>query len=178
MEYDNVEFNAIVATPGCGKSYVCDRYPEIFVDVDEERLRCKYIVPDNVTREELEATKGSRTFERRAKHDEYIKNLYLKLDKFVKEGKILIAAPHPEAIDYFVNNNIKFCFVFPAYNMKEEVKNRMIKRGNPPQTVKENDDLFYTFYESNNKENKSVIHYEFGKDEYLLDILKKFGCEF
>ena len=99
MKYNNIEFEAIVATPGCGKSYLCDKYPNLFIDVDEERLRCKYIVPENITRAELEATKGDRPFERRAKHDEYIKDLYKKLDEYVSQGKILIAAPHPEAVD-------------------------------------------------------------------------------
>ena len=27
MKYNNIEFEAIVATPGCGKSYLCDKYP-------------------------------------------------------------------------------------------------------------------------------------------------------
>ena len=31
-----------------------------------------------------------------------------KLDDLVREGKTLICAPHPEVIDYLVNNQIKF----------------------------------------------------------------------
>ena len=57
MKYKGVEFEAIVATPGCGKSFLCDKYPEKYVDVDELRLRCKYFVPENITRNELEKTR-------------------------------------------------------------------------------------------------------------------------
>ena len=178
MKYNNVYFDAIVATPGCGKSYLCDKYPNLFVDVDEVRLKCKYIVPENVTRQELEATKGERPYPRRAKHDEYVANMYLELDQCVAQGKILIAAPHPEAIDYLTKNNLRFCFVYPNKTMKAEIKTRLSQRGNPASTVKEFDDLFYTYFESNSKENKSALHYQFGKGEYLEDIIKKFGLQF
>lgn len=178
MKYNNIEFEAIVATPGCGKSYLCDKYPNLFVDVDEERLRCKYVVPENITRAELEATKGDRPFARRAKHDEYIKDLYKKLDHYVTQGKILIAAPHPEAVDYLVNNNIKFCFVHADYDMQDEITRRLTIRGNSDEVVKFNHQMFEEYYKSNCQENKSVVHYAFGKDEYLEDILKKFGCKF
>jgi len=178
MIYNNVEFDAIVATPGCGKSFLCDKYPNTFVDVDEERLKCKYIVPENITRTELEASKGCRTFQRRASHDDYINNLYIKLDQFIKEGKTLIAAPHPEAIDYLVSRNISFCFVYPSLNSKEEIIARLKKRGNPQITINSNAEMFESFYESNKKENKSAIHYEFTSNEYLEEIIKKFKFKF
>lgn len=178
MKYNNVEFDAIVATPACGKSYLCDKYPDLFVDVDEERLRCKYYVPENITREELESTKGIRPFERRYKGKEWLDMLYAKLDQYVKQGKTLILAPQPETIDYLVKNNIRFCFVFPDKQMKQELVRRMEQRGTPYQTIKNDDDKFYDYYVSNHLENKSVLHYEFGKNEYLEDILKKFNFDF
>jgi len=178
MKYNGIEFDAIVATPGCGKSYLCDKYPELFVDVDEERLRCKYYVPDNITRDELEATKGNRPFKRRADYDDYVVALYEKLDKFVEKGKTLIAAPHREAISYLVNRNIKFCFVYPDDDLKEEIKRRMEVRGNSMEVIQENYDDFERYLVSNKNENKSVVHYHFSKDEYLEDILLKFGFKF
>ncbi len=177
MKYNNVEFDAIVATPGCGKSYLCDKYPNLFVDVDEEGLRCKYVVPENITREELEKTKGARTFPRRAHHEEYVRELYKKLDNFLKEGKILIAAPHSETIDYLINHNLKFCFVYPSFDMKDEIVRRLKMRGNPEETVKSNEEMFFEYYNSNVKESKSILHYEFKKDEYLEDIIQKFGIK-
>lgn len=178
MKYKGKDFDAIVATPGCGKSYLCDKYPNKFVDVDEVRLRCKYIVPENITRAELEKTKGNRPFERRSRHNEYVKDLYKKLDEFVKQGKTLIAAPHPEAIDYLVLNNIKFAFVFQGKDMKSEQMERMKRRGNSDELIKQNAEMFDKFYEMNIKENKSVIHYEFGKDEFLENIIKNFDYKF
>ena len=178
MKYKGIEFDAIVATPGCGKSYLCDKYPDRFVDVDELRLRCKYEIPDNITREELEATKGDRPYPRRAKHDEYIKDMYARLDNYVAEGKTLIAAPHPEAIDYLIGNNIKFCFVYADASMREELVRRFKCRGNSLELIKSNDDMFDTFVKSNREENKSVVHYAFNKDEYLEYILVKFGYTF
>lgn len=176
MEYNGKVFDAIVATPSCGKSYLCDKYPNLFVDVDEERLRCKYVIPDNITRQELESTKGMRNFPRRFHGDERIKELYKRLDVYVKQGKTLILAPHDDCIQYLIDNNIKFCFVYPKITMKQEIINRMTKRNNPQETINQNADMFETFYHNNSKENKSVVHYQFDKDEYLEDIIfKKFN---
>ena len=47
----------------------------------------------------------------------------------------------------------------------------MIRRNNPQETIKQSSDMFEDFYTSNIKENKSVVHYEFDKDEYLEDIV-------
>ena len=178
MKYNEIEFSAIVATPGCGKSYLCDKYPDLFVDVDEVRLRCKYFVPEDITRQELEETKGNRKFKRRADDVEYVRDLHIKLDQYVKEGKTLIAAPHNEAIEYLVKNNIKFCFVYPNDDMKEEIKRRMKVRGNNQKVIDENYNDFERYLVSNKKENKSVVHYVFKKDEYLEDILRLFGHKF
>lgn len=176
MEYKNIKFEAIVATPACGKSYLCDKYPNTFVDVDEERLKCKYFIPENITRKELEETKGNRLFARRTK--DYRKTLCQKLDTYLKQGKILIAAPHEESINYLIERGIKFCFVFPNIKMQKEIERRMIDRGNPSSFSKENSDLFFKFYESNLNESRAAVKYEFGENEYLEDILKKFNCKF
>ena len=178
MKYLGKNFDAIVATPGCGKSYLCDKYPDRFVDVDEVRLRCKYIVPENITRAELERTKGDRPFARRANYEEYVKQMERLLDEHVKEGKILIAAPHPEAIDYLVKRGIKFAFVYQAKDMKEELASRMKVRGNSQKTIDELIGEFEYFYQKNINENQSVVKYVFGKDEFLENIIKKFGYKF
>ena len=178
MKYNEIEFSAIVATPGCGKSYLCDKYPDLFVDVDEVRLRCKYFVPEDITRQELEETKGNRKFKRRADYVEYVHDLHKKLDQYVKEGKTLIAAPHNEAIEYLINNNIKFCFVYPNDDMKEEIKRRMVIRGNNQKVVDEKYNDLERYLVSNKKENKSAVHSVFKKDEYLEDILRLFGHKF
>ena len=178
MEYKGIKFDAIVATPCCGKSYLCDKYPDKFVDADEVRLRCKYFVPENITRDELEKTKCDRPFKRRADDKQYVIDMEKALDEYVKQGKILILAPHPEAIDYLIKNNIKFAFVYQNKDMRQELENRMRKRGNSEKVIKEFSDLFEFFYDKNKNENQSVVHYEFGKDEYLEDILKKFGYKF
>lgn len=175
MKYNGVEFEAIVATPGCGKSYLCDRYPEKYVDVDELRLRCKYIVPENITRQELERTKGNRDFKRReGKKDAYLVLLKQKLVDALSEGKILICAPHPEVINILKQLGLKYCFVFPSKEMKDEIKQRMIDRGNSSQMIQENYSIADSLYEQNLKETDSAVKYLFGHGEYLEEILKKF----
>ena len=146
--------------------------------MDELRLRCKYNIPDNITREELEATKGDRPYPRRAHYHEYIKDMYSRLDEYVKAGKTLIVSPHEEAIQYLLDNNIRFCFVYADESMREELVRRFKARGNSDEVIKSNDDMFDTFVKSNREENKSVVHYAFTKDEYLEDILVKFGYNF
>ncbi len=174
MKYNNIEFDAIMATPGVGKSFLCDN-DKRFIDADEERLRCKYYVPDDISRIELERTKGNRTFKKRVNDDEYINMLYKKLDNYVKEGKIIIAAPHPELYNYFASRNMKFAFIYPSLEMRKEMIGRMVRRGNGDELVKDNDDKFEGFYESNSKETRSALNYEMQSGEYLSEIIKKFG---
>lgn len=177
MKYKGIEFDAIVATPGCGKSYLCDKYPNKFVDVDELRLRCKYYVPENITRLELEQTKGDRTFEKRSSGDEYLKELDKRISQEIAAGKILICAPHVEVIDYLKKHNLKFCLVYQSKDMKQEFIDRMVKRGNSEKIIKENSDMFDEFYKMNVNEKDSVVKYEYSKNEYLEDIVKIFGCK-
>lgn len=178
MEYKNIKFDAIMATPCCGKSYLCEKYPEKFVDVDEVRLKCKYFVPDNITRKELEETKGNRPFKRRASTEEYKKILFNILDNEVEKGKTLIAAPHPESYEYFKTRNIRFCLVYANFDMGKEIRRRMLERGNSIEVVRENFDLFEAFYEGNINDAYPTVKYAFKKDEYLEDIIKKFGYTF
>ena len=100
------------------------------------------------------------------------------MDREIKKGKVLIAAPHPESFEYFVSRNIPFCFVYPAEGMREEIKQRFISRNNDEKFIKENDELFDTFRKSNVNEKRTDIHYEFKSGEYLETILKKFGYKF
>lgn len=175
MEYNGIKFEAIIATPGCGKSYLADNYPDLFADMDEIRLKCKYEVPNDITREELEKTKGNRDFKKRKYSKE---NLFKEYDKCLDKGMILLAAPHPESFEYFEKKNIKFCFIYPDKNARQALTARFKKRNNSNIFIKENDDLFDEFYMSNRKDTKAVIHYEFNKNEYLSDILKKFNLNF
>lgn len=174
MEYKGIEFSAIIATPGCGKSYLADRY-DFIVDADEERLKMKYDVPQDITREELEKTKGDRTF---PKIHRSFSEVEKKLDELYSQGKIIIGAPHPEMFDYFEKRAIKFCFVYPSKVMKMELKNRFQDRGNSEKFIKENFDMFEQFYKQNVKDKRAAVHYEFGHGEYLKDILEKFGVLF
>ena len=47
----------------------------------------------------------------------------------------------------------------------------MIRRNNPQEIINQISDMFEDFYMRNIKENKSVVHYEFDKNEYLEDIV-------
>lgn len=178
MIWNGQEFEAVIATPGCGKSFLCDKYPDRFVDVDEVRLRLKYDIPNDISREELEKTKGDRKFPRKMSTAECFEALAPILDKARAEGKILISAPHPECFEYFQSRKIKTCFVFPNGDMRQELTRRFSERGNTQKFIDENDSLFDTFVENNAKETRVACKYVFGKDEYLEDILKKFGVKF
>lgn len=177
MEYKGIKFDAIVATPCSGKSYLCDKYPNFFVDVDELRLRIKYKIPENITRRQLEETKGNRNFEKRFTGKEYIENLTNAITNEFKSGKILICSPHSEIMNYLKEHNIKFCYVYQNSNMKEELKNRMIARGNAMSWIQENYELFDEYCKIGERESDSVIKYKFSHNEYLEDIVKNFGIK-
>lgn len=178
MKYNNIEFEAIIATPCCGKSYVCDKYPNVFVDLDEERLKLRYYVPENITRAELEQSKGNRPFKKRMHGSEYLTKLYELMDKWRKQGKILIASPHPEFYNYFLDRNIKFCLVYAGSDMRSEVLARYIKRGNQASTYETYDKMFDEFIAGNEADTRPSVKYAFSEGEYLEQILKKFGCKF
>jgi len=175
MQYKGIKFDAIVATPCCGKSYLCDKYPNLFVDVDELRLKIKYNIPQNITRKELEESKGNRNFERRFRGNEFIENLNKAITEELRKGKVLICSPHPEIVTYLKEYDIKFCYVHQSSNMKEELKARMIARGNSQKLIQENYDMFDEYCKIGNDESDSVVKYEFSHNEYLEDIIQKFG---
>lgn len=175
MQYKGIKFNAVIATPGCGKSYLSDRY-DFVIDADELKLKNKYIIPRDITRDELEKTKGNRKFEKNKKFS--YENIELLLDNYLKQNKLIIGAPHNELFNYFQKRGIKFCFVYPNKKMKRELVRRFKKRKNPKEFIKLNKKMFYKFYKSNKKETRACVCYEFGKNEYLEDILQKFGVIF
>ena len=170
----NISRNMLIAAPGCGKSYLTDKYPEIFADMDEIRLRCKYDIPADISREELEISKGNRNF----KEKKYtIDELYSLYDICLNQGKILLAAPHGESFNYFEKRNIKFCFVYPKKELKKEMLDRFNKRKNSQNFIDETINKFDEFYESNKKDTRAAVHYETSKSEYLEEIVKKFGLK-
>lgn len=177
MEYNGKKFEAIIATPGAGKSFLCDRSPA-FVDADEIKLRLKYHVPYTVTRAELEKTKGERHFEKN--RDYTFDRLYKALDMARRAGKIIIAPPNPEFWDYMQSRNIPFCFVYQAHNTRDELVKRYRERNNPESTVQEfaGEKQFESHYKRNLQENRATVKYQFSANEYLADILIKFGCKF
>lgn len=177
MKYNGIDFEAIMATPACGKSFLCDKYPQFFVDADELKLKLKYRVPKDLSREELESTKGERLFEKQYHGDKLNEKIFEELDKCRSEGKTIISSAHPIFREYFISRNIKYCFVYPNKTMQEEIARRMRLRGNPESTVTENYENFYELYLSDIQENSSALHYEFGQKEFLEDIIKKFGFD-
>ena len=174
MKLKGIEFVAVVATPGTGKSYLADRYSD-FIDVDELRLRCKYCIPEGITREELEKTKGERPFERRENYKELF---YSSVMEAVNSGKILLCAPHEEVKMFLFDNKIPYLFVFPKENTRREIKERMIARGNPDSFVTQNDILFDTYIQSNKLEPFASVKYRLKKGEYLADVLRCAGLDF
>jgi hypothetical protein len=171
MEYKGIKFEAIMATPGAGKSYLCDRY-SIFVDADEVRLRCKYVVPEKISREELEKTKGIRTFLLR--DGDIRAEIEKKLDEARNDGKILITSPHPEFFEYFESRKIPFCFVYQGKDTRIALIDRFNKRGNVKKVIEEfaGEEGFEYFYNKNINENRPTVKYEFSSDEYLSDIIR------
>ena len=90
---------------------------------------------------------------------------------------ILIVNFYNSNIDYFCQRGIDFCFVFPGKQLKAEIVRRLTLRGNPDETIKANTDKFDEFYDQNVKEEKSKLHYEMKKNEYLEEIVQKFGIK-
>ena len=178
MQYKGIKFEAIMATPGAGKSYLCDRY-DIFVDADEVKLKCKYIVPEGITRTELEKTKGKRRFPLRD-GDVWAETEKI-LDKAREQGKIIVASPQPEFFEYFETRGIPFCFVYQGKDTRLDLTERFRKRGNHKNFILKaaGEKAFECFYNKNIKEKRAAVKYEFSQGEYLADIIRvQFGFEY
>ncbi len=175
MEYNNVKFDAIIATPGCGKTYLCNKYPNKFVDADEIRMNIKYEIPKNLTRTEIENIRGNITYNKRELSKPLWEVVYDVIEKEIKKGKIIIASPHPEFYKFFLDRKIPFCLVYADKCMKDELTRRYRMRGNNEKLVTEFAKLFEEHYEDNKNDTRPNVKYAFTKDEYLEDILNKFN---
>lgn len=175
MKYNGIEFDAIVTTPACGKTYLTSKYPDMFVDVDDLRMRLKYYVPEGISYSELESTKTKRTFEKRLSGEELDKELNRQIDVFLKEGKIMLFAPNLS--DILVKKGIKYALVYPDDSAKEDLVSRLIARGNPQSMVDETIEKFDYFNRLNESEEFASVKYRFKNGEYLEDIVKKFGIK-
>ena len=171
MKLNGIEFDCFVASPGIGKSYLADNYIN-FVDLDEIRLRCKYFVPENISRQELELTKGNRTFEKRPNFKQLLTE---SLQNLIHSNSILLAAPHDEIIKILLQNNLKYCFVYPSMECKQQIINRWKERGNTEEFIKENSDCFDKWYQQNILDTRPAVHYILQQNEFLLDVVKKAG---
>lgn len=173
MILNGIKFSAIVASPGIGKSYLCDNYKN-FADLDEVRLRCRYFVPENITREELESTKGNRSFNKRPNFKELLSKT---LNDLLLSDVTLIASPHPELIDFLIINNIKYCFVYPSISTKPEMIKRWKERGNTEEFIETNSKNIDIWYEQNIADTRPAVHYEIKTNEFLADVVAKAGAK-
>jgi len=172
MEYMGIRFNAIMATPAVGKTHLCAR-DNRFVDADEIKMRYCYKTPWWISRDQIERTKTTRQLNPCPHIGDCLER---ELDRQIARGKILIAQPCPFFYEYFAKRQIPFCLVYNGADMREEIINRLRARKSPQILINTYTDmaLFTAYYYENLRDSRPVVKYEFGRGEYLDQIVLKF----
>jgi hypothetical protein len=112
----------ISAFPACGKSYIYKNFngkPYTILDSDSSLYSWIY-------------ENGIKTSKR---NPDFVEKYINHIKENIGKVDCIFVSSHKEVRKALRDNNIKYFMVYPALDMKEEVLNRMIKRGNDKQFI-------------------------------------------
>lgn len=119
----------ICAFAGLGKTYLAQKYENI-IDFDIGQFRYKNY---GKTIEEQERQKATS---HREKNEEYPNNYLSALKEVMKKDNIVFLPADLEIRDMLLKEKIKFVFIMPSVDSKEELVSRYKKRGNNEMFIK------------------------------------------
>jgi hypothetical protein len=161
------DIRVFVCVPGVGKTYLA-KQDSRFIDLDEMKARYKY-GEENVSSLEIEKAKGNRGKALRDDSTEYIEKQMLYY--YNETDKILLFAPNHKMVDLICKHNIPYCLVYHNIDCVDELRERMIKRGNTENFINSMLDPIERFYKENSEDTRPACKIELQKGEYLSDKL-------
>lgn len=163
------DIRVFVCVPGVGKTHLA-MHDDRFVDLDREKSMFKYGFDPKTESAEFEKIKCNPPEKKRSGSAEYIKK---RIIEELERGKIVLLAPQPEFQEFLVTRNIPYCFVYYTADCKEEIRQRMIARGNTESFIKAMIDPFDEFFRANEEDKKPTFKIVMKRGEYLSDRLYK-----
>lgn len=159
--------NVYVCSSGTGKSFLAKQNKN-YLDMDFLKLKCKYIINDDVTPQNIEYLKGNYNFKR---NPDFPENYFNLINSSLKEGKKVLLVPQKLEIEFLEKNNIKYGLFFPAPECAEEYKERFINRGNSIEFTEGVLGKINEFFVENNENTSASIKIILKKGEYITDYL-------
>lgn len=159
--------NIILCGPAIGKTYL-SKIDNRFIDIDGLKADYKYNL-HNLSDEAKEKGKLNRGEIVNKDSTNYAINL---LKETIKNNKIALITYHKKIINYIIENNIPYCLVYADIDQKEEYINRMKKRGNSEEFIKEMTDekTWKEFFYQNESDPKPTYKIKLKSGQYLSDI--------
>lgn len=159
--------NIILCGPAIGKTYL-SKIDNRFIDIDGLKADYKYNL-HNLSDEAKEKGKLNRGEIVNKDSTNYAINL---LKETIKNNKIALITYHKKIINYIIENNIPYCLVYADIEQKEEYINRMKKRGNSEEFIKEMTDekTWKEFFYQNESDSKPTYKIKLKPGQYLSDI--------
>lgn len=159
--------NVILCGPAIGKTYL-SKIDNRFIDIDGLKADYKYNL-HNLSDEVKEKGKLNRGKVINKDSSKYAINL---LKETIKNNKIALITYHKKILNYIIENNIPYCLVYADINELEEYANRMKKRGNSKEFIKEmtNKKSWEEFYYQNESDTKPTYKIKLKHGQYLSDI--------
>lgn len=166
-----INCNLIVAGPATGKTYLALN-DKRFVDLDGARAAYKYGF-SSVSELEFERSKGARG---EVVNKDSLQYIIKMIDEVIKDKKVGLLSYHEDILEYVWKNNIPYCLVYASFDSREEYIERMEKRGNSLEFIKNmtDEDIWKSFYEKDVLDTKATYKIELGKGQYLFDIRNYF----
>lgn len=158
------DIRVFVCVPGVGKTYL-SKLDNRFVDLDSIKAMYKYGYNPNVSDKEFESYKGNRGEAARSNTTAYMKQQML---HYLNEtDKILLFAPNPQMVEMIVESGTPYCLVYHSKDCVEEIRQRMINRGNQENFINSMLEPIDSFYEASVTDTRPAFKIELFKGDFL-----------
>ena len=137
----------------CGKSVLGRKYSNV-IDLESSNYKYNTAGLENVP---VEMRKGTK----RELNKDWPYNYYEAIKEAVKKYDVVCVQLTPEHLDYFDQNNIKYCIAYPNIDNWDKVEKKCINRGNNESFIRGLKDAFIPFYQDvlqRNCENLYIIN--------------------
>jgi hypothetical protein len=172
----------VIATfGGMGKTYFARKYPELAVDLEAVQYKYIYHRPEDLDAIDHGQHEGLKSISDRIDNpsfpDNYVREIVRNLGKY----SFVLIVLSPETLANLEELDVGYSLVYPDYSAKEDLIERIKRRGNNDAFVSKISKLLSTSDEKNHllKTLKPLHFFTLGHHEYLEDLIRReFGTDF